>query len=71
MRLAPLLAIAIGLLAAAGWTAMALADADVMPSYLAAWLFALAVPLGALPLVMALELIGLLALDGAGQTEPL
>ena len=58
MRLAPLLAIAIGLLAAAGWTAMAMADADVMPSYLAAWLFWMAVPFGALPLVMGLEALG-------------
>ena len=58
MRLAPLLAIAIGLLAAAGWIVMALADADVMPSYLAAWLFWMAVPFGALPLVMGLEALG-------------
>ncbi len=58
MRLAPLLAMAVGVLAAIGWVMMALADADVMPSYLAAWLFWMAVPLGALPLVMALEALG-------------
>ena len=58
MRLAPLLAIVVGLLAAAGWVAMALADADVMPSYLAAWLFWIAAPFGALPLVMGLEALG-------------
>ena len=39
----------------------------VMPSYLAAWLFFLAVPLGALPLVMALELAGLGASALAGH----
>ena len=61
MRLVPLLAIAVGVLGAAGWIVMALADADVMASYLAAWLFWMAVPLGALPLVMALEALGLAA----------
>ena len=48
-------AAAVGALAAIGWIALALAGSPVMPSYLAAWLFWMAVPLGALPLAMALE----------------
>ena len=55
---AALLALLAGLLASAGWIAMAAAQADVMPSYLAAWLFWIAVPMGALPVVMALEALG-------------
>ncbi len=39
--------------------AAALIGAALMPSYLAAWLFCLAVPVGALPVVMGLELAGL------------
>lgn len=38
--------------------AMALLGVGVMPSYLAAWLLWMALPLGALPLVMAMELMG-------------
>ena len=53
-----LVALAIGALASAGWVATALASADAMPSYLAAWLFWLAAPVGALAIVMALELFG-------------
>ncbi len=44
-------------LAVAWWRASGPADAG-MPSYLACWLFFLAAPLGALPVVMALELAG-------------
>ncbi len=58
MRRGALLALAVGVLAGAGWIALALASAEVMPSYLAAWLFWIAVPLGALPLVMVLECTG-------------
>ncbi len=49
------IALAVGILAGVGWIIMAWADVPVMPSYLAAWLFWMAVPLGALPLAMALE----------------
>lgn len=48
-------AMAVGILAGIGWIIMAGTDVPVMPSYLAAWLFWMAVPLGALPLAMALE----------------
>jgi hypothetical protein len=40
------------------WILMAALGLQVMPSYLAAWLFCLALPLGALPVVMLLELVG-------------
>lgn len=40
------------------WCLQAASGAPVMPSYLAAWLFCLALPAGALPLVMAGELAG-------------
>ena len=53
-----LVALGIGGLASAGWLVIALASADAMPSYLAAWLFWLAAPMGALAIVMALELFG-------------
>lgn len=43
------------------WGLLAVLGAPVMPSYLAAWLFWLALPLGALPIVMALELLGVSA----------
>lgn len=50
-------AIVVALIGSAGW-ALAAAQGDaVMPSYLAGWLFWIALPLGALPLVMAMELL--------------
>ena len=52
-----LTALGIGLLAGIGWLYEAQLG-DGMPSYLAAWLFWMAVPMGALPLVMALEALG-------------
>ena len=55
MTRAVLVAVLVGLVALAGWLAMGFAQADIMPSYLAAWLFWMGVPLGALPLVMAME----------------
>ncbi len=59
MRRAP--AIVLGVGAAALLLALLLAYAanvTMMPSYLAAWLFWAALPIGALPLLMALELVG-------------
>ncbi len=50
-----------GLMAAAAWIILALAGGAVMPSYLAAWLFCLAFPVGALPLLMLAELFGIVA----------
>jgi hypothetical protein len=41
------------------WIAVATTGVRVMPSYLAAWVFCLALPAGALPLVMAAELSGI------------
>lgn len=38
--------------------AVALSGAEFLPSYLAAWLFLLAAPVGALPVVMGIELVG-------------
>ena len=58
MRTVPAALIALGLAAALLWAVMALGGAQVMPSYLAAWLFWLAIPVGALALVMALEFAG-------------
>ncbi len=55
MRLA-IASIAIGVVAAIAWSVMAIADAQAMASYLAAWLFWLAVPVGGLAIVMAAEL---------------
>ena len=55
----PLVLLAAGVLALAALLALALAGGAVMPSYLGAWLFVLALPLGALPVVMGLELMGL------------
>ena len=52
------LAAGVGMLAALGWVLVAVFGGEVMPSYLGAWLFALGVPMGALPLVMALEGLG-------------
>ncbi len=43
------------LLAAAAWFGLGIGGDAAMPSYFAAWLFWLAIPLGALPLVLALE----------------
>ena len=54
----PLVLFAVGLLALGALWVMALAGGAVMPSYLGAWLFILALPLGALPVVMGLELMG-------------
>ena len=54
----PLLLLAIGLLALGALVVMGLAGGPIMPSYLGAWLFVLALPLGALPVVMGLELMG-------------
>ena len=50
--------LAIGLLAALGWVVLATLGRSVMPSYLAGWLFCLSLPLGALPVLMLLELLG-------------
>ena len=50
------MALWIGLLGMALWLLLAALGQQVMPSYLAAWLFWMALPLGALPLVMLLEL---------------
>ena len=58
MRTVPAILIALGLAAAVVWAVMAFGGAQVMPSYLAAWLFWLAIPVGALALVMALEFAG-------------
>ena len=58
MRRAALVCVVVGLLAGAGWVLLVLASPEVMPSYLAAWLFWMAVPLGALPLVLTLECFG-------------
>lgn len=72
MRRAPLaLLIALGLAAAAVWAVMAFGGAQVMPSYLAAWLFWIAIPVGALALVMALEFAGEGALPIAAGLRPL
>lgn len=62
MKRAGLLTLALGVLAAAGWTLLAGFGGGAMPSYLAAWLFWLGVPMGALPLVMAIE-----GLEGTGE----
>lgn len=55
---ATLAALAVGVLAAAAWVVLAALGAAAMPSYLAAWLFWIGVPMGALPLVMAAEGLG-------------
>ena len=49
----------IGLLASLAWLLTAALGMEVMPSYLAGWLFCLSLPAGALPLLMLLELLGL------------
>ena len=48
----------VGVLAALGWVLVAVLGGQAMPSYLGAWLFGLGIPMGALPLVMALEWFG-------------
>ncbi len=48
----------VGLLASFGWLLTAALGMQVMPSYLAGWLFCLSLPAGALPLLMLLELLG-------------
>ena len=52
------LALGIGALCALGLVVLGVLGRSVMPSYLGAWLFLLALPLGALPLLMAFELLG-------------
>ena len=49
----------VGLLASLAWLLAAALGMQVMPSYLAGWLFCLSLPVGALPLLMLLELLGL------------
>ncbi len=51
-------ALLLALLILAGGIALTASGVPMMPSYLAAWLFLLAVPVGALALVMGLELAG-------------
>ncbi len=53
---------------AAVYAAAAALGGRLMPSYLAAWLFCLSVPVGALPIVYGLELAGL---GGSLETGPL
>ncbi len=53
-----LVILALGILALVALWLSALAGTAIMPSYLGAWLFILALPLGALPVVMGLELMG-------------
>lgn len=52
-----LIALALGASGFAALAGLGLAGAAVMPSYLGAWLFLLALPLGALPVVMGCELL--------------
>lgn len=58
MNRLPLIVFGLGILAIAGLCLMAVFGAEVMPSYFAAWLFWLGLPMGALPLVMAMEAAG-------------
>ncbi len=51
------IALSVGILGLALWMLLAALGQQAMPSYLAAWLFCMALPLGALPLVMLLELL--------------
>ncbi len=57
-----LAALAVAAAALAAAIVLALLGVRMMPSYLAAWLFLLAFPLGALPIVMGMELLGCAAL---------
>lgn len=52
------IALGVGVLGLALWGLLAVLGQQAMPSYLAAWLFCMALPLGALPLAMLLELLG-------------
>jgi len=61
-------ALLVGALGLAACVLLAVLGVTVMPSYLAGWLFWIALPLGALPLVMALELAGM---DGLAVMVPL
>lgn len=58
MNRALVAAAGVGVLAAVGWVLVALFGGEAMPSYLGAWLFALGVPMGALPVALALEGLG-------------
>ncbi len=57
MSRATLVALGIGLLGGAAIVVLGLLGTAVMPSYLGAWLAILALPLGALPVVMGCELL--------------
>lgn len=61
----------VGLAALAGWLLLALLGARVMPSWLAAWMFWLAIPVGALAVVMGLELAGAGLTPAAAALRPL
>ena len=58
LRVDRLLALLVALAALGVGIGFARGGAAMMPSYLAAWLFFMAIPLGALPLVMLAELVG-------------
>ena len=55
---AAVVALGIGVACAAAMVALGLSGASVMPSYLGGWLLILALPLGALPILMGCELLG-------------
>lgn len=55
------IAVGVGVVAILAWVVLAMFRVRVMPSYFAAWLFWMAVPLGALPLVLAMEAFGTLS----------
>lgn len=57
MRRPALVALGIGAACALGLVLLAVLGQPVMPSYLGAWLFLLALPLGALPILMGCELL--------------
>lgn len=59
MRRTSVVSLAIGIVGVAAVVALALVGSDMTPSYLGAWLTILALPLGALPLVMVGDLLGL------------
>lgn len=58
MIAAALACLAVGVTAMLAWIVMALSGVQAMPSYLGSWLFWIAIPIGALPLVMGLEAVG-------------
>jgi hypothetical protein len=66
MRKTALLAVGIGAGALILVLLLGLSGLPVLPSYLAGWLFWLAIPVGALPLVMGMELAGF----GAARVVP-